>query len=309
MPIGWAAGAAALGGIASSFIGAEGAKSAAQTQADAATQAAQLQLQMFNQTQQTVQPWVTGGGNALAALQSALGLTAPGAPQPAAPGGATPAAPVSTPQGNLVDLGNGYTATTDSMGNTVISGGGQGQQSFPSTPLQQALQQYNQLFQTNLSPITPNPGSTTAGQFSTKSPYAGFQSSPGYQFQLNQGLQSIQNSAAARGGLAGGNTLKALQQYGTGLANQDWYNYLGQLSGLSNTGENAAVNVGNTGAQVGANAGNALIGAGNAQAAGTVGATNAITSGLTGGVNNYLMYSLMNGGGGGGQNFIDSGSF
>ena len=48
--------------------------------------------------------------------------------------------------------------------------------------------------------------------------------SPGYQFQLQQGLNSIQNSAAAGGGALSGATLKAMQQYGTGLAAQDYQN-------------------------------------------------------------------------------------
>jgi hypothetical protein len=48
--------------------------------------------------------------------------------------------------------------------------------------------------------------------------------SPGYQFQLQQGLNSIQNSAAAGGGALSGATMKAMQQYGTGLAAQDYQN-------------------------------------------------------------------------------------
>ncbi len=52
-----------------------------------------------------------------------------------------------------------------------------------------------------------------------------FQQSPGYQFARDQGLQAIQRSAAARGTLLTGGTLKALDQYGTGVANQDYNNY------------------------------------------------------------------------------------
>ena len=51
-----------------------------------------------------------------------------------------------------------------------------------------------------------------------------FQQSPGYQFQLQQGLNSVQNSAAAGGGLLSGATMQALQKYGTGLAAQDYNN-------------------------------------------------------------------------------------
>ena len=64
-----------------------------------------------------------------------------------------------------------------------------------------------------------------------------FQQDPGYQFQLQQGLNSVQNSAAAGGGLLSGATMQALQKYGTGLAAQDYNNayqryILGQQLGM-----------------------------------------------------------------------------
>jgi hypothetical protein len=59
------------------------------------------------------------------------------------------------------------------------------------------------------------PGAYQQGQFN-------FQQDPGYQFQLQQGMNAIQGGAAAQGGLLSGGTLKALQKYGTGLANQSY---------------------------------------------------------------------------------------
>ena len=47
---------------------------------------------------------------------------------------------------------------------------------------------------------------------------AELQATPGYQFQLQQGLQAQQQGAAARGGLLSGAQQQALQQYGQGLA-------------------------------------------------------------------------------------------
>ena len=46
------------------------------------------------------------------------------------------------------------------------------------------------------------------------------QSDPGYQFQLEQGMNALEGSAAARGNLLSGNTLKAIQGYGQDLASQ-----------------------------------------------------------------------------------------
>lgn len=44
------------------------------------------------------------------------------------------------------------------------------------------------------------------------------QATPGYQFQLQQGLQSVNNSAAARGALMSGRTMKELNNYAQGQA-------------------------------------------------------------------------------------------
>src|SRR5690242_17663079 len=57
-----------------------------------------------------------------------------------------------------------------------------------------------------------------------------FQANPGYQFQLDQGIQAIDRSSAANtGGGLSGNLLTALQQYGTGLANQSYNQYVQNL--------------------------------------------------------------------------------
>ena len=45
------------------------------------------------------------------------------------------------------------------------------------------------------------------------------QNDPGYQFQLNQGMNAVQNSAAAKGMLHSGNTLSGINSMAQGLAN------------------------------------------------------------------------------------------
>lgn len=62
---------------------------------------------------------------------------------------------------------------------------------------------------------------------------AGFQTDPGYQFRLQQGLNAIEHSAAARGGRAGGDTLKALQEYGQNFASNEYNNYANRQIGLA----------------------------------------------------------------------------
>lgn len=67
-----------------------------------------------------------------------------------------------------------------------------------------------------------------------------FQASPGYNWQLGQGLQSIDRSAAAKGFLNSGNAATAAMGYGQGVANQDWGNWLNRLGGLQTQGLAAA---------------------------------------------------------------------
>jgi hypothetical protein len=67
-----------------------------------------------------------------------------------------------------------------------------------------------------------------------------FTASPGYQYQVSQGLRAVDNGAAARGILRSGATLKAEQTLGTNLANQDFTGYVGRLNSLATIGANAA---------------------------------------------------------------------
>ncbi len=54
-----------------------------------------------------------------------------------------------------------------------------------------------------------------------------YKSSPGYNFALQQGLGAVTNKASAVGGLQGGDTLKALTDYATGSASQDYQQQFG----------------------------------------------------------------------------------
>jgi hypothetical protein len=64
---------------------------------------------------------------------------------------------------------------------------------------------------------------------------AAFQTSPGYQFSLEQGIQGITRGANVGGMAAGGNTLRAAGEYATNAANQEWNNYLAQLQARQGT--------------------------------------------------------------------------
>ena len=110
--------------------------------------------------------------------------------------------------------------------------------------------------------------------------FRGYEESPGYQFQLQQGLDAAQSSAAAQGGLMSGKTLADLNTYGQGMANQDYQTYLNRLQGIGAQGQSAAGMQANAAGQYGANGMNALASMGDARAAGIVGSANAWGQGI-----------------------------
>jgi hypothetical protein len=63
---------------------------------------------------------------------------------------------------------------------------------------------------------------------------------PGYQFNLEQGTQALDRSAAARGGLFSGAAAKQLQEYGQGLADNTYQSAIANLRPSVATGAGAA---------------------------------------------------------------------
>lgn len=74
------------------------------------------------------------------------------------------------------------------------------------------------------------------GQEAADTAMKGFQSSPGYGFQVSEGLRAVDAGAAAKGMLRSGATLKAEQTLGNNLANQDFSNYMTRLNSLTQLG-------------------------------------------------------------------------
>jgi hypothetical protein len=133
---------------------------------------------------------------------------------------------------------------------------------------------------------------------------AGLETSPGFQFRLGEGLKALERSAAARGTLLTGGTLKGIQRYAQDYASGEYGQRVNQLMGLSQLGANAAAGVGGAASSYGQSAGDLLTQIGNAQAAGTIGGTNAWTGAMGNAANTatqmYLLSRLFGGGGGAG---------
>ena len=126
---------------------------------------------------------------------------------------------------------------------------------------------------------------------------AQFQADPGYGFRFDQGQKALERSAAARGGLISGNTGGALQQFGQGLASQEYQNAfnryqaerqarLGPLQSLAGVGQTSINALGQAGQNYASGMGEAIGAGGQARASGYMGAANAIG----GGVGQYMGY-------------------
>ena len=139
------------------------------------------------------------------------------------------------PDGRTVDLGDfggpwqwvdrgvmgggGDQTSTDTGGGDTSGGGGSATSSGGSNGL-------------------PVPGA--AGALNTAGITEALRGTPGYQFAFSEGQRGIQSSAAARGTLLTGGTLKALAQYGTGLADQTYGEAVNRYQNLAELGARVA---------------------------------------------------------------------
>jgi hypothetical protein len=133
-----------------------------------------------------------------------------------------------------------------------------------------------------------------------------FQADPGYGFRMSEGMKALERSAAARGGLLSGATLKGIQRFGQDLGSQEYQNAFNRyqteraarlqpLQSLAGVGQTTAQQLGQAGQTMAANVGESLTSGAAARASGYVGGANALTQGL----GTYLNYSQ-------GQNMLNA---
>ena len=118
-----------------------------------------------------------------------------------------------------------------------------------------------------------------------------FQQDPGYAFRLSEGMKALDRTAAARGGLLSGATLKGAQRYGQDLGSQEYMNafnryqternaQLNPLQSLAGVGQTATGALTNAYGAYGAQTGQNLQDVASARASGYLGGQNALTSAL-----------------------------
>lgn len=296
-PLAIAAGIGAVGSIGSAIIGSGAASDAAAAQERAARQAANYsatsaqnainyQTGTLGQTQQLLQPYYQSGTAGLANLDYLLGIQPTGtygSGYGAAPGAST-GAPVSGPRSNA-QFPNAPTANLP---------GGAGGIGSTANLVNPSLGGFGSLAQGWQGQFVAPTGATEVND-------------PGYQFRLQQGVNALQNSAAARGTLLSGGTAAGINAYGQDYASNEYANVYGRalgqyqqqyqqfmqnqqneynrLAGLAQGGQQTAETLGQFGQAAAGNVGNLLMGsagqvgqymtnAGQAAAAGDINAAN-----------------------------------
>jgi len=171
-------------------------------------------------------------------------------------------------------------------------------------------------------------GDTTSplfGKYTQDFTMPDFTTDPGYQFRLEQGMNALNRSAAARGmGMSGAN-IKGATEYGQNLGSQEYQNAYnrafnafqtnraaqldplfklysgGQASAAGSAAQAGALgqNLGQTYTGLGQGLGQAAVAGGNAQASGYINQANAVTNALNQGMSSYTTNNYLNRLGGG----------
>lgn len=272
-----------VGALAGGLIQSSSAKKAAKAQTAAADRQIAYQEETRDIVRGDLAPYREGGELAYGALQNMLGL------------GAAPMVGGTAPQIETYQIPGAYTPSRATNGGRSHQGGSYGE---PTTGYRVNGQTFTTLEEAQ---AYANANRTGGTEWS-------WQTDPGYEFRLGEGSRAIEGSAAARGGLYSGATMRDLQKYGQDYGSQEFGNVYNRLAGVAQSGLGAAQMSGNASMQTAGNVGNALGAMGNAQAAGYIGQGNAWNNGIGNalGVLNYQ--NQMGNGNGGNSNWLFGGN-
>ena len=153
--------------------------------------------------------------------------------------------------------------------------------------------------------ITVDPNDPNFGKYSKDFGMADYQADPGYAFRLSEGMKGLQNSAAARGLLSSGSTLKGITDYSQGMASQEYgnaynryqtnrANQLNPLQSLMGSGQTSANTLTNAAGNLGQGLAQGAAAMGNVNASSYINSGNALTNALNTGTGAYMNYNMMN---------------
>ena len=243
-------------------MSASATRSAANTQAQASQAAQDAQKQMYERQVQLNEPFRQAGIASQNRLMTLLGIKSP---TPTSGGGS----------GGVF----GGVGIPDYVRNQITGGSS-----------------------TNGSEFVTDPNSPDFGKYARDFGMSDFETDPGYAFRLSEGMKALDRTAAARGGLLSGATLKAVQRYGQDLASQEYQNaynryqtnranQLNPLMGYA-TGPGLSATAASSGAaqNFGTQTGQNLQNAASARASGYIGGANALNQALGNAGNIYSNY-------------------
>lgn len=146
------------------------------------------------------------------------------------------------------------------------------------------------------------------GQNAANAAMSTYQTSPGYQWQVSEGLRGVDAGAAAQGMTRSGANEKAELTYAQNLANTDFSNYYNRLSTMTGTGASAAAGQATVNTSTGESLANIDTSTGTQQAS-IYGNT---TSGLSSSINNLFsnknFQSWLSGSGSSGSQYSGTGT-
>jgi len=242
---------AAGGAVASGALSSKAAKKASAAQVESAQYAADLGQKQYEQTREDLTPWRTTGAAALSQLATLYGLD------------------TSSQSINLTQGEDGTYGAMDPNDPAMLADKGyfkgsgvRGEERFN---LKQEARGIRSERERAASETSQEQGS----------PLDSFYKSPGYQFRQDEGRKAIEKSAASKGLLRSGGTLKALERHSQGVASEEYNNYTARLMQLATGGASATVQTGQFGAAQAGQAGNAAMAAGDARASGYLRSANA----------------------------------
>lgn len=190
------------------------------------------------------------------------------------------------------------------MGGASILGGilgGKGAKKAAKAEVQmgrEALALQSKMFEEGRSDLAPwrEAGGQAIGQgLAMLQPGYDYTASPGYDFRFKEGQRAVDSSAASKGMLMSGGTLKDLTRFGQGVAAADYNDQFNRLMAVSSGGQQAATSTAGLGQNYANASSNLLQGIGQAKASGYAGQYQAFGGTLSNLAGLYGMYGKFGG--------------
>jgi hypothetical protein len=162
--------------------------------------------------------------------------------------------------------GVAVSAYSSSKASSAAKKGAEGQAGAAMYAADLQNHQYEQTRQDQMPWLEAGRDALTRQQAFLNGDWSGFENAPDYKYAREQGLDTLDHSAAANGGLFGGGADRDRIRFGEGLATQNADNYWNKLAGRAGQGAQTSQNLGALGANMATSVGNQYANAANARA-------------------------------------------